>query len=558
MMVCGLLLASTDARAFLSRGPDKPELAFEVYFAGMPAVESNPEAGHLKSIFNHPDSRRIWSELSRRLAGDLRRILIHHGDEAAEELVSTLDVLVADLPRTELVAQSWHYSDRDTAWALALNLEGQDADGWDAAIRVLAELESGEPVREFDSSYASGWELRGVHDNRLFRLLRFKSWLLVSDNPGQDSVLGSLLENIMVFGHPYPGRNNGLVAGRSDLKVLIEQLEVPDLIRQGVPEWPTVEFEIKAESQRLRTEARVTFDKPMRVEAGPWHIPLQTIRDPLNSFIALQGIRPWLEEVDLLKRIQLGPLPNQAFLWSQMGQAPFVSSLAFPMNNVTNVLANSSARLIQYFNKPIRNRGLGELVWHENLTKLIWKGALPMMYPYAQPAIEPTGQFIESGLFPMSLSGSDSQPPPQELIDQVQARTDLLYYHWEITPLRIEQWRSIFQLTDLALLQFQKSPEGQLPFIRQYQRAYSWLDLAARFAGNTVTEVTMTSPTEFQLTRRSHLGLTALELIVTLRSLEAAGYLGETPAPVPTPARPSVSRPATKKVPARTAKKTAP
>lgn len=509
------------------RSRQQPELAAEFYWVGHPDRSLPSEVGYLKKVLHDPLTQEMWRSISARLAAHMREGLFSKESLIPEESLATLDVLLADLPKAELVLQLWEHPSGEMAWALAMNLEHQDVEAWEGALRYLAELESARPTRDFRSPLARGWEVLGFRGTHLLRLLRINHWLLVSDSPGDDSVLGRMLENLLITGHPYSRTRDCLVSGMINLKRIMPHLSLPEWLVSSIREWPMVEFRTGPGSGKLRSLAQVHFQTPHGVEMAPWHIPLQTIHEPLNSFTALQGIRPWLDNVEILHRLQFTPVPNQLFTWSLAGQPPFRTMLAFPMNNVTNVLENSAQRLIRYANPDLQKLNLGQIEWVDKSSRILWHGVLPAMFPYLQPAIEPTGQFVAGGLFPMAPD-TTADPPPEELIDQVRGRTNLVFYHWEITAERLEQWQSILQLVDLAVYGFHKpkSPEERESHqLARFPLTHQWLELVRPYAGNTVTEATIVSPHQFQLERSSHFGLTALEWLGLMRYLESAGYL---------------------------------
>ena len=126
-----------------------------------------------------------------------------------------------------------------------------------------------------------------------------------------------------------------------------------------------------------------------------------------------------------------------------------------------------------------------------------------------------------------------TRPLPPELFTLL-ARTNLVYYHWEITAERLEQ---LPQLTQLALmLTRHKQLDAQ-------SAAGKWLDRIGPTLGNTVTEVTQTAPNELTFTRKAPGGLTAIELTALANWLEATNFPGcdlRLPPPKPRILRPRV------------------
>src|SRR5439155_6807641 len=114
-------------------------------------------------------------------------------------------------------------------------------------------------------------------------------------------------------------------------------------------------------------------------------------------------------------------------------------------------------------------------------------------------------EFICGGLFPPARSPN---PPPPDLLAQFVNRTNLLYYDWEITEGRLSQWYLMSQL--IAII-------ADKPQLATNYAGLPWLQKIGAHLGNTVTEVSVNSPREWSLTRKSHLGLTGVELITLSR-----------------------------------------
>ena len=108
-----------------------------------------------------------------------------------------------------------------------------------------------------------------------------------------------------------------------------------------------------------------------------------------------------------------------------------------------------------------------------------------------------------------------SNTAPAELFEQVLNRTNLLYYDWELTQERLAHGRQLFQLLDII----------------HYRRIQStnvlsqrWLLDLRPLMGNTITEVTLTSPKELSFVRKSNFGFTGFELALLARWLSSPGF----------------------------------
>ena len=110
----------------------------------------------------------------------------------------------------------------------------------------------------------------------------------------------------------------------------------------------------------------------------------------------------------------------------------------------------------------------------------------------------------------------DKKPPaPADLWTQFENRNDIVYYNWELTGIRVHQWRLFCQLMSLLPpvtgrggppIAAKNSPP---PFVT----VENWLAGMEMELGNTVTEVTRTSSDELTIVRSAPLVFTGLELV---------------------------------------------
>ncbi|MDB6041140.1 MAG: hypothetical protein JWM99_4981, partial [Verrucomicrobiales bacterium] len=257
----------------------------------------------------------------------------------------------------------------------------------------------------------------------------------------------------------------------------------------------------------FRSEIHITSDRPYELELGSWDIPLNTIRDPLIGFTAVQGIGSWLQKQPVLRTMGLEKAPNQAFFWSQPYSA-FAVSGAVPNEAPRAAIDSIVTNYLPTLNSALTPLGVGTFQMSTNQGILMWRG-LPIAVPYIRPA--PDEHFLFGGLFPLANLGSKA--PPAELMAQVTTRTNLLYYDWEITGERLNQWRQISQLISIVENRF----NGDTNLLSE-----RWLRNIQPKLGNCMTELSLTPPRERSFGRRSAIGFNSLELVSLARWLDPA------------------------------------
>ena len=170
-----------------------------------------------------------------------------------------------------------------------------------------------------------------------------------------------------------------------------------------------------------------------------------------------------------------------------------------------------SERLLQECNPWITSHTFGRLERATNYNGLGWLG-FPFMAPFLRSTIEGGSDFAFGGFFVHPFT---NRPPPGLLFQQVTARTNLVYYDWEVSALRMDQWLHIGQLLRLVFNRASLPPNSA---------SMAWLNAAKTNLSNCVTGVGVTGPAQLAFTRVSTAGLTALEMHLLADWLESPQF----------------------------------
>ena len=150
---------------------------------------------------------------------------------------------------------------------------------------------------------------------------------------------------------------------------------------------------------------------------------------------------------------------------------------------------------------------IGDVVHDPKKTSVTW-GNVPLFAPYLTKANSDDKGYIVGGVFPPDPI---KKPIPKELISEFINKQDLIYYNWEITGQRLAKWN--------LLIQFAAILSDRREQLVNKTKGISFLTSLYSKLGNTITDATISS-NKLTITRKSQLGLSALEIALATRWLD--------------------------------------
>lgn len=476
-----LILAGVLVAVLVACGPgmrpagaaDAPDLLVRWHFAGTAALARDTNAVRLRAVLAEPATQTVLSRALARLA-------------AAPE-TKPLAPFLKDLLEAESFVEARGEPARPD-WTFALRLPPDRAAQWVGAWSNAAATWQRPRAQAITSG---AWLLAGVGSEKL---------------PGFEAARARLAQT----GRPEVRAEPGAwLALETRLARLAPGFGLPTNVT-----WPQVQVAWTGRGENLRAVGRLTYDTPLNLPLEPWHLPTNTVRDPLLSFTAVQGIRPWLASQPLLA--ELGwPAPNQVFSWAQ-SPVPYQTQFAWEMPEAPARIQAALPKVKPALATRASWLNLGDVEFATNLTRLLWHG-FPVVVPFINPAPDPG--FVVAGLFPV-VNPRAAAPP--ELYAQFRGRTNLVLYDWEITQGRLGDWQTLGMLHQMLA--------GYLPPATN-SPARLWLQdtQVTRHLGNAVTEITQTSPHELAVVRVSAVGFTGFELNWLARWLDGSRFPRQTP-----------------------------
>lgn len=292
------------------------------------------------------------------------------------------------------------------------------------------------------------------------------------------------------------------------------------ITKVSLPSLPDFSAIFKAEKDGVRTEASLYFEQSISSALPEWRVPHQLISEPIVSFSAARGMSniisdfPFIEKI--VKKWGKERLPDQFFSWSRSSIVSSKGVPIFPMylgwmidedeipigdlaKGLPEILGEGILKNARLLSIPKRN-------------ELILAVIPSFIQPFIRGMSLPDGGARIAGLFPLSET---ARPAPEALFEQLHSREKIVYYQWEITQRRIETYKVLLRFFAFLL----DKPQGG-----KQAMGFEWLSAIESKMGNAATIITAPEPKRWELIRKSHFGLTGLELTILARWLESESF----------------------------------
>jgi hypothetical protein len=417
---------------------------------------------------------------------------------------------------------------------LAIQLDDKRAQVWQDHLRKSIRT----PAESFKVQDFPGqrWNQAG---GKSFWILRARDWTLVGVGEDLQSLQTQFLQQLRQQGRPGPALSQSWLEADLDWPRLVHWL--PDSALPFKPARTKINLTVET-NQLLALNATVHYPQPIPWNPQPWRVPYDLIRSPLISFATGQDIAAFMTDREPLSRLADNPLTGQFYVWA-LGQMGLQNYAAWPVTDATNTLQRIASQAPAAFNPDLARLQAGEFDWRPDRNALLWTKVGPVLFPQLDVAPETNGQYLLASFFPLNLN---EKPAPAALFQQFIASNNIVYYDWEGTGPRLDQWRLLAGLLPL----FPKIPQDAPDPASTNKTAASapakppviieenWLaGLKPMLMKNTVTQVTRLAPDELAVVRKSPLGVTALELVVLSHWFSGAGSTGLMPGLLPPPAK---------------------
>jgi hypothetical protein len=267
--------------------------------------------------------------------------------------------------------------------------------------------------------------------------------------------------------------------------------------------------------------ARLNYPEAVRWNSTPWLIPAEIIKGPIISVTAGQNVAAFLNLSPAFARLDGNPLTNQFCEWA-LDQMPFLTTMTWPEADAPTAFQKLSSEAPPAFNVALKAFNGAELVWQTNQGRLVLQN-LRVINPNIGAVRTAGGEdYLLLSLFPRVPM---DRPPPIDLSKEIISQTNLVYYDWEVTGSRLQEWR---MLGRMLLTPWHVASDEELE-ARQVEDKW-FMDLRL-LAGNARTRITRVSPTELSFERTAPLGFTGIEMFLLSDRISTLGVLPDSSLP---------------------------
>jgi hypothetical protein len=473
------------------------ETAIRIHWLGKMKIVADTNATSFMQIWELPETVKLEAQTLDKLSSAPWRLLLRQTNQASAGLLRPLlDDLVAEESYVE-IRHSTNASNPNEEMVLAVRLSDQRAALWQTNLAAAFESLTGihpadSQLSTLNSQQFHGWSLRKHHAPDLIEFVRAGEWVILGAAQDHNTLLDETMARIERDHAPFAASatNFWLDVNFNVSRKATAHSDLPAM-------FPEISLTMMGSDHKVLTRGRLNFSGAVPVVSESWNIPTNFFGGDLSSFTALRaGTQQLLSH--FWTEFETNPTPKEFYSWSGSG-VPMQTYFAAPVADASNAVSRFTDFVLGKAGALFATNDMVKFQRAKAFNGLEWKG-VPYISPFVR-STEASGQgFIVAGFFP--LVGTN-QPLTQQLLARISDHTNLVYYDWESTGPRIEQWTYIAQLLRL----FMGRP--QLP---GNSAAGKWLESMSKRLGPCSTEIIRNSDREFSFTRLGSLPFTAIEL----------------------------------------------
>ena len=518
--VAGCGKSDTSTSASNSKAPSNEPIA-TVHWIGSRHLEALANAAGFLKIWRLPESERLRAQTLDKLAlapwasPPTNTTIVITNTAAlvrANPSASLLRPLLDDLVKEECYLEMRDAGGATCQLALAVRLDAKRGALWENNLASVFESAAGaRRTNTLPGQMGKGWKITSPNKPSSpllgrIELERAGEWTVLGLAPEQNKVFTELVARVQRSPDSFSGSaSSDWLQTAFDLPMLSAALSWALDLPQDCPR---VSLAVTGDGTNVVTRGQFHFAKPLP-EIEPWNIPTNIIHEPLHSFTAVQGVKPWISSWSWWQNLHASSAPNQLFFWAQSG-SPFLDYAAAPLADAPKVMSKLGAGLMDTMNPILASNRVGK--WERTGSDGVAWARAPIIAPLVHSVSFPQGNFIFAGLSPLAITNS---PPPTATLHNLLSQHNVTYFDRELTGPRVEAWMYISQLFRIIFRREQLPAESA---------SIPWLKAVAPLLGSSATTARKTSQTDLSLSRTSTVGCTAVELHLLADWLESPQF----------------------------------
>jgi hypothetical protein len=401
-------------------------------------------------------------------------------------------------------------------WVFAVQADDKRAGLWRTNLAFVVGSLTGAQSMDVEDR-GRGWSIKLQDTPVRVRLSRVGGWTVVGLLEQTNGLVAEIVSRIQRDGAPFVSSGTNLwIEGDADLPRLAKLFpwitQLPFASNAATSNLARLSFNATGDGANVITRGELNFSKPLSLQLPAWTIPAGLIPESLVSFTAVRGIKPWLSTQQSLPRESVESLPNQVYFWS-LGGSLAQSYFAAPSPDSGTFVRSTTRRLMEQGNPWLAARGIVGFEAGTNDESCTW-GQRPDLKPFIESRTTAQGGFVFGGLSSDVASGHNPSTPTAMFQDLV-SRTNAIYYDWEVTGQKIESWLVIGQLAREL---------SRHPILSLDSKGLTCLHAIEPRLDTSATVISLASPNQLTLLRRSSVGLTGLELHLLVDWLESPAF----------------------------------
>ena len=496
-----------------------PDTTLRVHWMGKRGMQLRMGSYYLMRIWQLKISDDLQARTLSRLASSASSHWLATSPEKAQIANGLLEYSLKDLVQNECYLEVRQPANQPTAeFVFAIHLDPERAAYWETNLANITGLLTGTfPAPSVTD--LRGWSLDRTNPPNRFQFVRVNDWAVFGAGTGSNTLFSEIRDRVRQYDDPFAA-----TASTNWLEADVDLARWPGSLAQtwlGSGNSPEISFTVTGDGANVLTRGNLVFPETLHLECEPWTPPADLIPEPLNSFTAVRGLKPWLSSLKFWRDLPIDTAPGQLYFWALPGAAA-QAFFAAPLPDASNQVSRLTEYLMEKSNPWLAARGYVKFEHLPGSNGASW-GTMPSLQPFFKYMNTANGAMVFGGLLPDTTPGTNTQdnlyqrPSRSRLFDQISAQTNLVYYDWELTGTRIDPCLYLCQVSRVV------SRHAQLPL---ESTSLKWLKAAAPGLGDCTTTITCVGTNRLSFFRKSTVGFTGAELQLLADWLESPQFSG--------------------------------